>query len=207
MRDANRLGVALAGIFVMLLSGCNGDPAAAPVSAPIDGRIKLSLDLLDLANQRIDPFQTTNAKATVFIFLSTDCPISNRYAPEVQRLHAEFAPQGIKFWLIYPNHDDSSEVIRKHIQDYNYSIEPLRDPQHTLVRATKARVTPEVVVYGTEGRKVYQGRIDDRNVDFGKERPQPSRRDLNEVLDAVVNGRTVTNVFTTPVGCYIPEAP
>lgn len=207
MRDAHRLGVALAGIVAMLLTGCNGDPAAAPVSAPVDGRSKLSLDLLDLANQRIDPFQTTKAKATVFIFLSTDCPISNRYAPEVQRLHAEFAPQGIKFWLIYPNHDDSSEVIRKHVQEYHYSIEPLRDPQHALVKATKVRVTPEVVVYGTEGRKVYQGRIDDRNVDFGKERPQPSRRDLHEVLDAIANGRTVTNAVTTPVGCYIPEVP
>ena len=31
---------------------------------------------------------------TVLIFISTDCPISNRYAPEIKRLHDEFAPKG-----------------------------------------------------------------------------------------------------------------
>src|SRR5262245_62043492 len=42
---------------------------------------------LDLEGHRIHPFQADDAKAIVFLFVNADCPISNRYAPEVRRLH------------------------------------------------------------------------------------------------------------------------
>ena len=37
----------------------------------------------------------------VLLFIRTDCPIANRYAPELERLHALYAPKGIEFRLIY----------------------------------------------------------------------------------------------------------
>src|SRR3989442_1606376 len=64
------------------------------------------LRLLDLAGQEINPFQSSEAKWVAFIFISVDCPISNRYAPEIRRLHAKFAGRGVKFWLVYPNADE-----------------------------------------------------------------------------------------------------
>jgi hypothetical protein len=195
---------AIAGILAALLIGCGRD---LPLSPPSDGGEKLSVPLLDLAGRHIDPFQTTNAETLVFIFVSIDCPISNRYAPEVRRLHDQFAGRGVKFWLVYPNRDDSVEVIRKHIEDYQYPLAALRDPEHSLVKKAKVRVTPEVAVYSRTGTKLYQGRIDDRYVDFGKERPQATQRDLQDALVAIVNGKAVTNAVTTAVGCYIPESP
>jgi hypothetical protein len=204
MKKPHHLISAIGGILAALAIGCGRD---LPLSSPVDASGTLSLPLLDLASRRIDPFQTTNAATLVFVFVSIDCPISNRYAPEVRRLHDRFAPQGVKFWLVYPNRDDSVEVIRKHIEDYQYPLEALRDPEHTLVKTAKVRVTPEVVVYSRAGRKLYQGRIDDRYVDFGKERPQATQRDLQDALEAIVNGRAVTNAVTTAVGCYIPETP
>ena len=41
-------------------------------------------------------------KAIVFLFTSTDCPISNRYAPEVRRIAEAFGPKGVVFRLVYP---------------------------------------------------------------------------------------------------------
>ena len=38
----------------------------------------------------------------MLVFLASDCPISNRYLPELKRLDAEFAKQNVAFWLIYP---------------------------------------------------------------------------------------------------------
>jgi hypothetical protein len=41
----------------------------------------------------VNPFDApTDIKAIVFLFTSTDCPISNRYAPDVRRLATKFAP-------------------------------------------------------------------------------------------------------------------
>ncbi len=61
---------------------------------------------------------------TVLVFVSTDCPISNRYAPEITRLHAEFAAKGVRFRLVYPNPLDDEAAINTHIETYGYP--PLR---------------------------------------------------------------------------------
>src|SRR5216117_140562 len=55
------------------------------------------------------------AKAIVFLFTSTDCPISNRYAPEVRRIVSTFASQGVAFRLVYPNPAEQPPAIREHI--------------------------------------------------------------------------------------------
>ncbi|MBI4658701.1 MAG: redoxin domain-containing protein [Verrucomicrobia bacterium] len=161
--------------------------------------------LLDLNNRPVDPLQTNLNQAKVFIFVSTDCPISNRYAPEVRRLCEKFSPLGAQFWLVYPSETETSETIRKHLEDYRYPCEALRDPRHDLVKQAQVRVTPEAAVFTAGSRLVYHGRIDDRYVDFGKERPAPTRRDLHDVLEAVVSGRAVTNPPMPAVGCYIAE--
>ncbi|MBV8808725.1 MAG: redoxin domain-containing protein, partial [Acidobacteriaceae bacterium] len=49
-----------------------------------------------------DPF-STHARARVFLFVRTDCPITNRYAPELQRLAQEFKGDGVDFWMVYPD--------------------------------------------------------------------------------------------------------
>ena len=140
----------------------------------------------------------------MFLFTRTDCPISNRYAPEVHRLHAKFANRGVDFWLVYPDPDESAEAIRQHIEEYDYALRPLKDPEHTLVRLTEARVTPEAAVFAGVGNMVYRGRIDDRYVDFGKARAAATTHDLEQALLATLDGRPVADPTTEAVGCYIP---
>jgi hypothetical protein len=80
----------------------------------------------------------------------------------------------------------------------------VRDPDHALVKYAGAKVTPEAAVYAG-GRIVYRGRIDDRYVDFGVERPQATRRDLAEAIASVVAGRAVVQPKTQAVGCFIAD--
>src|SRR5207244_4968875 len=100
------------------------------------------------------------------------CPISNRYAPEVQRVVSEFSSKGVVFRLVYPNPADRAAAIHEHMAAFSYAgaLEALRDPAHALVKFTKATITPEAAVV-VGGRVVYHGRIDDRYVDLGLERP------------------------------------
>ena len=56
----------------------------------------------------------SNIIATTFIFVTDDCPISNRYVPEVQRLTKYFQPLGIDFHLVYVKPNISKEEIKKH---------------------------------------------------------------------------------------------
>jgi hypothetical protein len=145
-------------------------------------------------------------KAIVFIFTSTDCPISNRYAPEVRRIAEAFASKGVVFRIVYPNPSEDAKAIGEHMAAYSYVgiADAVRDPKLALVKFTGATVTPEAVVVAG-GKVVYRGRIDDRYVDLGRERPAPTRRDLFEALTAIVTGKAVAQATTQAVGCFIAD--
>ena len=97
-------------------------------------------------------------------------------------------------------------MIRAHVREYGFPFEALRDPGHALVARAKATVTPESAVFARGGALVYHGRIDDRNIDFGEARPEPTRRDLEEALDAVLAGRAPRETEAPAIGCAIAAA-
>jgi ribosomal protein L35AE/L33A len=160
-----------------------------------------------LTGAPVDALQApADTKAIVFVFTSTDCPISNRYAPEVRRIAEAFAPKGVVFRLVYVNPTDGAAAIRNHMAAFAYprATEALRDPDHALVKFAAAKVTPEAMVYAG-GRIVYRGRIDDRYVDLGVARPAATKRDLADALAAVVAGKPVAQPATQAVGCFIAD--
>lgn len=142
--------------------------------------------------------------ATVLIFVSDDCPISNRYIPELLRLRDSYSGRGVRFWMVHPDATETAAAIRKHDKEFKLTIPALRDPRHDLVTLAKAEVTPSAAVFARDGRLVYHGRIDDRVAELGQERPYPARRDLADALEALLAGRAVEDTQTTAVGCIIP---
>ncbi len=149
--------------------------------------------------------QEAGTRAVVLVFVGTDCPISNRYAPDVRRLYDRFSASGIAFVTVYPNPAETTETIRQHLRDYGLPPRAVRDAAQALVSRTGASVTPEAAVFDGRGRLVYRGRIDDRYASIGVERPAPSRHDLQDVLDALVAGRTLQPRTTDAVGCFIAD--
>jgi hypothetical protein len=160
------------------------------------GRLCLALMLAMAPLSAAEPIR-------VLVFTTTDCPISNRYAPEVQRLAGKFGDRA-KFVLVYPVPGDSPDLIRAHHKKFGYAIEYVRDAGQQLVKQTGVTVTPEVAVMrGTT--LLYRGRIDDRYVELGRERPTPTRRDLEDALNAIVDGKAVATRETRAVGCIIAD--
>jgi hypothetical protein len=186
-------------------------PAAGPLSLHVPrlvaaesaGPAEAPLKVFDLAGYPVDPFAAGNAKVTVFIFVGIECPISNRYAPEIRRLEAEFS--SVRFWLVYTDPDTSAGAIEKHLEEYKLPRQALRDPRHGLVRLGQVRVTPEAAVFLPGRRLVYHGRIDNRYVELGRERPEATQRDLRAVLEAILQGKPVPYASRKAVGCYIPD--
>jgi peroxiredoxin len=172
------------------------------------GRDSAHPSAVDLDGHPVAPLDQDGSRAVVLLFVRTDCPIANRYAPEVRRLQERFSAKGVVFWLVYPDPDESPETIRKHMGEYGYTFGALRDPKHELVRLSKATVTPEAAVFVPSRNPqapVYHGRIDDRNVDFGQMRPAATSPDLDNALTAVLTGKPVARPSTEAVGCFIPD--
>jgi hypothetical protein len=182
-----------------LVSACIGGLLSAAVSAQVRVQTIEGAPADALASP-------AGTKAIVFLFTSTDCPISNRYAPEVRRIVSTFASQGVAFRLVYPNPAEQAQAIREHIVAFGYgdAMQPFRDPKLELVKYVKATVTPEAAV--VVGKRVaYVGRIDDRYVDLGLERPAPTTHDLADAIAAILAGRPVADPTTQAVGCFIAD--
>jgi Redoxin len=162
--------------------------------------------VVDLAERPVDPLTLpAGARAHVLVFTTTDCPISNRYAPEITRLAANYAARGVRVWLVYPVPGDTPEKIRAHAAQFGLDLPIVRDTRSALVAHTGVTVTPEVAVIGAGGAVMYRGRVDDRYVDFGVDRPAPTTRDLDMALANLLAGRLIEPKTTRAVGCFLAD--
>ena len=140
----------------------------------------------------------------VLIFLRSDCPISNRFAPEVERLSQEFSAKGVQFWLVYPDRADTAANVADNAKEHGYNLPILRDADRALVKRSDATITPEAAVF-SHGELIYHGRIDDRVAAFGKVRPAPTTHELQDALNAALLGRKPAVQEAPAVGCYISD--
>jgi hypothetical protein len=163
--------------------------------------LALALTLATLDGRVIDPF-AGDAPATVFVFIHPDCPVSNRYAPELNRLHDDFAARGVRLFAVYPGREDAEAEIRAHYKDFGLRAMALRDPDFRLADLARVTMTPEAAVFVND-QLVYRGRIDDRAPRLGVWRPAPGVRDLADVVARVAAGETPPFRATQAVGCYI----
>lgn len=162
----------------------------------------------DLANHPLDPLTpSAGKKATLLLFITDTCPLSNAYAPDIRRLYDTYAKEGIAFYLVYADPDLSAADARKHHDDYAFPCPALLDPKHDLVHRAGASVTPEAAVFLPDGQRIYLGRIDDRPIAYAQSRTTPTSHDLQNVLDSITHNQPVTPRVTKAIGCYIPALP
>lgn len=205
--------MSMSGVTLMMECGepvvMVGSDTGKAVRVPVESeRYCLTMLILTMLLLAADPFAERDALAVVLVFTRADCPVSNRYAPEISRLEGEYAARGVRFWLVYPDRATTESQREAHRAEYGYHMPAIADPDQKLVARAAAVVTPEVAVFVPKGRgwqRVYRGRIDDRYVDFGKYRPTPERHDLAEALDSVLAGRPVEVRVTKSIGCAIAD--
>jgi thiol-disulfide isomerase/thioredoxin len=159
---------------------------------------------LDLNGKNVNPFEMAGGKPLVLIFVRTDCPVSNRYAPTIQALSKKYS--GLAFVaLVYPDKTETPAAIEKHLHDYGYKIMAVRDTQHVLVKASEVEITPEAAVFNGKGELIYHGRIDNWYKDFGHARSAPTTHELDEAIEAALNSAHAMPASVGGIGCYISD--
>lgn len=165
---------------------------------------------IDLQGNPIRELAGPGVRVVVLVFVASDCPISNRYVPDIERLTQQFAAQPVHIWWVYPNQEDTAQVVVQHNRDFSIpdsaESRTLLDPAQHIVAWAHARVTPEAAVFVVDGLKlheVYNGRIDDRYISIGQQRPEPQHHDLEGAVAAALAGKPVPQPDGPPVGCSI----
>lgn len=149
--------------------------------------------------------EESEKKISVLLFVITDCPIANRYVPEINRIFDEYSAKGVEFTLVYTDPTTDEAGIAKHRKEYRLKPEGVRDADHAIVKKAGAKITPEAVVYNSKGEMVYRGRIDDQYTSFGDRRKAPTERNLRLALDATLAGKEVAVKETEAIGCLIED--
>lgn len=167
------------------------------------GRVT-KLDLADPAGKSYSLAECREAKAVVLIFLGTECPVSNGYAPELARLAKRYGEAGVRFFGIHADPEVTADIARTHANEYGLPFSILLDPKQKLAGEARATTMPEAVVLKADGQILYRGRIDNRYTAEGKRRDQVTVHNLAAALDAVLAGKAVAHAETKAFGCPLP---
>ena len=136
-----------------------------------------------------------NAKVVVVLFLGTQCPVNNSYAPILAEMARKLEAKGVVFVGINSNQQDDRAAIAEHAKHYALSFPVLHDEGAMIANRFKAERTPEAFVLDGERVVRYRGRIDDRFAK-GVHRAQATQNDLADAIDAVLAGRAVARPAT-----------
>ncbi len=175
--------------LVLLWTGCRsltGTPAAA---------------LVDLEGRSHGLTELSGSRGLVLVFLGVDCPISNRALPEISALSRAAESRGVQFALIYANPAETTQQVRAHLTEYALTLPAFRDPGFPVAMQYLTHVTPEVVLVTRDGHLVYRGRINDQSSALGRDRPQATRHDLAEALEAFLASGQAPGRVVPAVGC------
>ena len=137
-------------------------------------------------------------KATVVMFISTECPVSNEYNERFLALHNDYKDQGIQFIGINSNRNESVEAIAEHNKTNKFDFVVLKDLGNKIADKFGARRTPEVYLLDENRILRYRGAIDNSQ-------KNPETHYLRETLDLVIAGRAIPEDHkkTKAFGCTI----
>ena len=179
-------------IAILLLAAAASFGAAAP-----------KFSLKDDAGATHTEAEWRAAHAAVLFFITTDCPISNGYVPEMNRIAHDYASRGVRVYAVMADTAAPLAEVQKHTKEYGFTFPVLLDPKQILARFTGASITPQAAVISPAGAMVYLGRIDNRVAGFGQQRLQATQHDLRDALDQVLAGKPVAVPATKAIGCSI----
>jgi thiol-disulfide isomerase/thioredoxin len=160
--------------------------------------------VIDIHGSAEELLAQSRGKVLVFVFLRTDCPISNRYAPLLQEMNKKYGQQAL-FRLVFPDRTESSDKIQHYLEEYGYQLAAIRDLDHALVKKTMAKATPEAAVFDAKGQLVYHGRIDNLYEHIGQSRRAASTHELADAIEAASKGVNPPVATREAVGCFISD--
>lgn len=162
------------------------------------------MEFIDLSGQKHVIGRDADARLTIIVFLGTQCPISNGYAPALRRLHDANAAAGVRIFGVHCDRDVSAEIAKTHAREYDLPFPLVLDHEQRLAQACGVKIVPTAVVVAADGPILYRGRIDNRHVANGVRRPEATTFDLKMAIDSALAGQPPDPSTTEPVGCPMP---
>ena len=178
----------LACVLVLLsLAGCSGTPR-----------------LTDHSGVQHTPLAGEPGELVVVVFSSTDCPIANAMAPDIERASVETTEAGGRFYLVHARTCPTNEPPTP------AGLAVDAGDRRSFAHAGEdvgATVTPEAFVLRIDengGHTVlYQGSVNNLYGSVGNRRVNVTEHHLRDAIRSAAAGEAVDPSRRTPFGCFI----
>src|SRR4051812_36961423 len=107
------LAVLGAGATSFALRGQSAPVQSAAEAVSFEKKIA-PFSLPDTAGKSVTIGDWDKSKATVLMFVSTQCPFSNAYNNRMEKLAETYGPKGVKFYGINSNATESAAEVAEH---------------------------------------------------------------------------------------------
>ncbi|MDE2125746.1 MAG: redoxin domain-containing protein [Armatimonadetes bacterium] len=204
-----RFALCCAGMFALMSAALIGPAAgeqqglgalASSLRAQPLGVVPATLTFASLGGRRYSGTSLRRYRASVFFFVSGQCPISTTYAPRIAEFAKQAMQKGVQVFADYPDRQETRAAIRADAAAHGYHFAVVADPRARVATAVGAIATPEAVIVDANGAIRYRGRIDDNVVTT-----LVTHHDLEDALDAVLSGKPVPHPETLAMGCAIRQ--
>lgn len=140
-------------------------------------------------------------KLQLFIFLSEECPISQYYANEINRIDSIYK-NDMELICIFPMKSSSNEKIAKFKKTFKTNFRTNLDSNQLIAKKYNATTTPEAILL-SDGKVIYQGCIDDKYFALGKRRNKVRNHFLTLAINQALLKKEIQTPATKAIGCSI----
>lgn len=164
--------------------------------------IPFSLQGTDGKNYSPDHFKDKDI--LVIIFMCNHCPYVKAVTERLVRFQEKYAGKKVQLIGINPNDasqypEDSFENMITFAEDNGFNFPYLHDESQIVAREYDAVCTPDIYVYDKNRILRYRGRLDDS----WKDKSRITRRDLEEAVNLLLDGKEINFDQIPSMGCSI----
>ncbi len=144
-------------------------------------------------------------KATVILFICNHCPYVKNINKALVKLTNQYLDSDVSFIAINSNDankypEDSTQNMVAVAKNMGYRFPYLYDESQTVAKAYDAACTPDIFVFDKNLELVYRGQFDDSRPNNDT---YATGATLNDVLQAIIKGRSISKTQIPSVGCGI----
>lgn len=202
-----RLSLAILAGFVLAADFVTGGLQAGDQPTSKSARPSVAFSVIDLRGETHNLDQNDGRRVRTFVFLSTECPISNGYLKTLNDLHSRFSTKEAELLGVIADPSVSRAQAEKHFREFKTGFPVLFDSSGLLQDVFKPTHVPEAFVLDRDGDLVYRGAVDNAWEAIGRRRPKAEIEFLADAIAAAVSGRKPPLAETKPMGCFIETPP
>jgi hypothetical protein len=163
----------------------------------------IAFSLLDLKGATHPLDQNDGRRIRAYVFLSTQCPVSNGYIQTLNALHARFLAMPVDLFGVVSDASVTRADAVEHFREFKAEFPILFDSSGLLQQALKPTHVPEAIVLDRNGQLVYRGAIDNAWEALGRRRPKAEKEFVADAITAALDSKLPAIAETKPVGCLI----